>query len=321
MNKVHVAAAVLLVFCGIWSCKEKEAPLTLPEEQDAAIKAHLEENGISLESVATLDSGVYFYRQVDESGPVNLSNIVSFYYILKNLDGQVVHSWQPSDGEPLKAERGSGTIYPPGFDEALQVMSEGDSYVFFFPSHKAFGELPIEGLPANSIVILEVEIVNEESLNEIRQSETQAINAFVADYVDNNDPDTVIRIDLFSGLTMIKTLRDTTAAEVPPAGPVTVNLAGSVLNGAEIYPISEFTVERDGQFQVVTGIEQAIVNMRLGERALILVPSELAYGPSIQSIPHTIKEMLEEKEIIPGYGVSVAPFTTLIFDVEVLDFQ
>ena len=321
MNKVHVAAAVLLVFCGIWSCKEKEVPLTLPEEQDAAIVAYLTENGISLESVTKLDSGVYFYRQREESGPVNLSNIVSFYYILKNLDGQVVHSWQASDGgEPLKAERGSGTIYPPGFDEALQVMSEGDSYVFIFPSHKAYAELPIEGLPANSIVILEVEIVDEESLNEIRQSETRAIDAFVADYVDNNDPDTAFSIGL-SGLTIIKTLRDTTAAEVPAVGEVTVNLAGSVLNGAEIYPRSEFIIQRDGEFQVVAGIEEAILRMRLGERALILLPSALAYGPSIQSIPHTIKEMLEEKEIIPGYGVSVSPFTTLVFDVEVLEFQ
>ena len=92
------------------------------------------------------------------------------------------------------------------------------------------------------------------------------------------------------------------------------------MNGAEIYPRSEFILRKE-QFQVVAGIEEAIISMRLGERALILVPSARAYGPSIQSIPHTIKEMLEEKEIIPGYGVSVSPFTTLVFDVEVLEFQ
>lgn len=56
---------------------------------------------------------------------------------------------------------------------------------------------------------------------------------------------------------------------------------------------------RTGANEVIDGLEQAVLNMRIGEYALIIIPFRLAYGE-------------ERTGIIP-------PFSTLVFEVELLD--
>lgn len=310
---------LVVVACTVAGCGEKNDPLPLPEQQDEAIRAYFEENGISTDTVTILDQVIYYYRQKTGPGVGNPSSIISLFYTVKTLDGDVVFSHE--DGVPIRAQRGTSTIYPPGFDEALQVMKSGDRFTFFFPSAKAYADLKVaDRLPANSIVVLEAEVVREESLGQINSAERQAIGTYVAGYQASYNPDTVINLPA-SGISIIKTRRDTTAAEVPSGSTVTVNLTGFLLDGTQIFQENGFVIELGGDFPVIEGLEIGLRNMRAGERALVLIPSDLAYGASVQTIPHTIKPLLVEKEIIPDYGAQIMPFTPLIFDVQVVGFQ
>lgn len=109
-----------------------------------------------------------------------------------------------------------------------------------------------------------------------------------------------------SGLYCIKTLE--TNGNKPKGGNiVTVHYEGQFLNG-EIF---DSTRKRDMPFdfvfgkemQVVKGLEEGIGMMREGEKAILIMPSQLAFGKTGSSTG-----------IIP-------PFTTVIFKVEILKIQ
>jgi len=319
MNRLCMLAAGVWLLMELTGCKDKDEPLPLPEEQDLAIQNYLAENEI--DSATKSDQDFYYFPVVEGNSLPNSSNIISFYYTVKNMDGVVVASYTAGNGEPIKAQRNTKTIYPPGLDEALQILATGDSYVFIFPSHKAYGALEVSGdLPANSIAIIEIEVVAEESINQIRQKELQLINNYISDFEISNNPDTVI--NLISGLSIIKTKRDKQAVEVPSSGTIAINWTGKFFSGDSFGSESGFEVNM-GADEVITGLEAGLNNMRLGEEAQLLIPSEMAYGASVQTVPHSagFQDILIEKQIIPDYGAVIPPYTPLIVVVTVVEYQ
>lgn len=88
---------------------------------------------------------------------------------------------------------------------------------------------------------------------------------------------------------------------------ITINYEGRFLNGK----FFDSTVRRNQPFQfvygtewqVIKGLEEGLALMREGEKAIFILPSELAFGQSGSSTG-----------IIP-------PFTSLIFEVEVLEVK
>ena len=99
-------------------------------------------------------------------------------------------------------------------------------------------------------------------------------------------------------------LRKGTGKRVEKGDTVTVNYEGRFLNGK----FFDSTVRRNQPFQfvygtewqVIKGLEEAIGMMREGEKSLVILPSELAFGTEGSST-----------------GI-VPPFTSLIFEVELI---
>ena len=61
--------------------------------------------------------------------------------------------------EPLSFELGSGDMVP-GIDEAVGKMRVGGKATIIVPSAMGFGDIAVdEALPANSIVIFDLELV------------------------------------------------------------------------------------------------------------------------------------------------------------------
>lgn len=305
-------------------CREEEKPLSTPLQQKQQIEDFIARKGWASESIGRDPDdtvGFFYYMTFDDatSLPDN-SNIISFYYTLKNLEGTIIDFH--TEGSPLLAQRGTSSIYPPGFDEGLKLMTAGDRYVFLFPSHQAYGDLEISpDLPANSIVCLEVEIVREESPAQFQLAERNSINNFLTTYDLDNDPDTIYR-DL-SGLSVIFPNTDSTALQVPAGVDVTINWAGSFLDGTPFMSDEggngfEFVT---GAGQVIEGLDLGVQKARVGVDVVLVIPSDMAYGASVQAIPVTIKDLLVEKEIIPDYGAKIPPFTTLLMNVSVRGFE
>jgi len=91
----------------------------------------------------------------------------------------------------------------------------------------------------------------------------------------------------------------------PEAGDmVKVHYTGKLLDGT----VFDSSVERGkpiefplGQGRVIKGWDEGIAMMKKGEKAVLVIPSELGYGPR-------------------GSGSKIAPYSTLVFDVELVDF-
>ncbi|PKP50622.1 MAG: peptidylprolyl isomerase [Bacteroidetes bacterium HGW-Bacteroidetes-11] len=107
-----------------------------------------------------------------------------------------------------------------------------------------------------------------------------------------------------SGLYYIETLAGT--GEKPVAGKkVKVHYTGTLLDGQKF----DSSVDRGqpfefvlGQGQVIQGWDEGIAMMKKGGKARLVIPSSIAYGPD-------------------GRMPTIPPSATLIFDVELIDFQ
>jgi FKBP-type peptidyl-prolyl cis-trans isomerase len=154
------------------------------------------------------------------------------------------------------------------------------------------------------LVLLSVVYVGCEEENtyweDLKQAEIDARDAYIKDYEEKNDttlPPTA------SGLYYIET-KEGTGVQAEAGKTVVVNYEGQLLDGT-VFDSSwdrgspfEFTL---GQGEVIAGWDEGIAYMKEGGRAMLIIPSDLAYGVS-------------------GSG-SIAPYSTLVFYVQLIDVK
>lgn len=131
----------------------------LKELQDQA-DAFMEENA-GKPGVKTTPSGLQ-YRVIssgDGSAMPSASDTVTTHYHGTLTNGQMFDS-SVERGEPVQFPV-TGVI--PGWTEALQMMSIGDKWELFVPPELGYGANPPGGLPANAVLIFEVELLGIDS--------------------------------------------------------------------------------------------------------------------------------------------------------------
>jgi FKBP-type peptidyl-prolyl cis-trans isomerase FklB len=109
--------------------------------------------------VITLPDGLQYQVVTEGSGtPPKPDDIVTVNYRGTLLDGTEFDS-SFKKGEPAKFPIG-GVI--PGWTEALQKMNIGSKWRLFIPSELAYGERGRPGIPPNSVLTFEVELLGAE---------------------------------------------------------------------------------------------------------------------------------------------------------------
>ncbi len=306
---------LVLIFFVLAGCNKNDDGPATADQQEREILAYLAQD-TSIHA-SRHESGFYYFTLKDTI-TANSGNILSIHYRIWTLDSAVVDEHLQGDGAPIKLLRGSGTVYPVGLDEGLALMNKGDKFGFIFPSHLAYGNLSVnEVLPPHSIVLFEVEVVEIENAGHIFNADITAIEAYLGDKGYDQDIEHPV-IEFASGLRMYDPDPDSLAPPVYGGNRVGINWEGFFLSGESVDEgytgnnIFEFTV---GEGKVIAGFDEGVRNMRLGETAVLILPSELAYGPSVTVIPASLAAVLEEEEIIPTYGVKIPPFTPLVFEV------
>lgn len=192
--------------------------------------------------------------------------------------------------------------------EAIAMMHEGDSASFIINAKKYFnaynyGENPVfvndETMLWFTISIVHIETASEfkmKSLQDVLDKEKSLIEAYVNDNHITTKPTA-------SGLYYIEVKKG--KGTNPKIGQnCVVNYKGMLLDGT-VFDSSEgrepFTFPL-GEGQVIKGWDEGIAMMKKGGKALLLIPSELAYGDR-------------------GAGDVIFPYSPLLFEVELLDIK
>lgn len=130
--------------------KEMEAAGENLKKSEAFLQGNKSKDGVK-----TTESGLQ-YRVISEGkGPkAKSSDTVVVHYKGTLIDGSEFDSSykrnQPAEF-PLKA-------VIPGWVEALQLMNKGAKYELFIPPQLAYKDSPRPGIPANSVLVFEVEL-------------------------------------------------------------------------------------------------------------------------------------------------------------------
>ena len=205
---------------------------------------------------------------------------------------------------PMIASVFQGDIY-----EGLSMMHVGDSASFIMPADSVWFKLfkmrmtppgmdSVEYLTfdvkLNEILSADTVRAREEAKRQ-KAMEQEAVDR--AQYIAKNYPDAK---PTSSGLYYIQTKKGR-GKNPKPGDKVKVNYTGKFLDGT-VFDSSidrgkpfEFTI---GKQQVIPGWDEGISMMRKGGKAVLIIPSNLAYGQGRGRIP---------------------PYSTLVFDVELVD--
>ena len=259
----------------------------------------------------TADNGLTY--KIVESNPENQK--------LKLNDVVIMHlSYSTVNGKTLFDSDNSGRTYmrqvtapthPDGsIEDGLMMMHIGDSAEFKINAYDFFKfTLKQSGLPANvkksdDLIIRvraekvlpkkEFNDVLTESYHKDENAEKRVLRTYLRNTGIEVEPNE-------SGLIYVQ-VKKGTGAQAKAGDMVKVHYTGKLISG-EIFDSSiernkpiEFTL---GVGQVIPGWDEGISMMKVGEKAKLIIPSKIAYGPN------------GIKDVIP-------PYSTLVFDVELI---
>lgn len=249
-------------------------------------------------NVQTTESGLqYIVISEGEAGgkTPGPNDRVSVMYDGRLTDGTVFDS---SYQRGSAATFGVGQVIR-GWTEGLQLMSEGDEFVFYIPTELGYGQNPRPGgvIKPGDDLIFRVELQQVVEAPKPREVDTEAW----AKYTPWDSSREGIKTTE-SGLEYVVLAEGKAETNPPqPSDMVVVYYEGRFADTGEIFD-SAFKRGEAAMFPangVIPGWVEALSMMRPGERWLVHVPSELAYGKT-------------------GYG-PIPPNAALDFEVELMD--
>ncbi|MCK9219701.1 MAG: FKBP-type peptidyl-prolyl cis-trans isomerase [Bacteroidales bacterium] len=285
-----------------------DSPVTLMKKEEESLKKYLADKQIT---VAPTPSGLYFVETAAGKGAKIDSGVwVKANFKVSLLDGKQIFS-SYDRGEPLQFEYGQ-RFDTPGFEEGVGKMQKGGKATLIVPSKIAFGETGRGAfVPPFSPIVYEVEIVDvqtkaahdkqvaedkkkaEMKLETSKKQESELLKKYLKDK-------NITTKALPSGLIYVEKVKGT-GAKAMAGKKVKVHYTGTLLNGTKFDSSRdrnepfEFTL---GQGQVIKGWDEGISLMNVGGKATLIIPSSIGY---------------RERDM-----GNIPPFSTLVFDVELL---
>ena len=298
MNKITMLLSSALVV-GLFSCNKSEF--------DGFTKA---ENGLHYQFFTQDENGV---KAVEGDGVS-----IKIVYALKRT---------PNDSvlfdSKLNSEDGSGTVryilpkssFSGSLEDAITMMAKNDSAAFiisadsFFLKTNKMQALPPFAKPGDKLLVTikMMEIKTKKELEENQKKQEAEISKMgeaekpkLDQYLKENK---ITTAPTTSGLIFIETQKGKGKEHPTATDEVTVHYTGTLLDGTKF----DSSVDRGEPAtfplsQVIPGWTEAIQLMTKGSKAKLIIPSNLGYGPT-------------------GAGKQIPPFSSLLFEVELLDFK
>ncbi len=196
--------------------------------------------------------------------------------------------------------------------DALSLLHKGDSATFivsadsFFLRTSGLRKLP-DFVDSGSMLYFNLRLDNVQTAEELQAAEMKRIAELqekeIADLQKYLEENNITEEPLANGMYFINK-RNGKGRQAKAGDKVSVHYTGRFLDGKKFdssrdrnKPI-EFTL---GQGMVIKGWDEGIARMNKGEMATLIIPSAIAYGPQGR----------------PG----IPPYSTLVFDVELVDIK
>lgn len=212
----------------------------------------------------------------------------------------------------------SGKSFEGDLLDGIELLNEGDSAKFYInaDSLRKIGNLP-EIIKDEVIYVVKVDrFLNMEDVEEyqgaIRAQAEEDEKAKIASFVKENAIDVEPQA---SGIYFIKT-KEGNGKKVEKDKKVKFHYTGSLLNG-KVFDSSVEEIAKAagldrpnfepleslaGASQLIPGMDEALLMMRVGDCAKVVIPFALAYGDR-------------------NMGTSIPRFSTLVFDLEILEVE
>ncbi len=288
--------------------KEKETEkLAFQKSELNALDNYLKENNITIKPT---ESGLYFIDEVVGKGKApNKNDIVTIMYSVQLINDSVplYSSDMVKEGEALPYQLGNGQMGT-GFDEGILLMKVGGKASMICYSEIAFGKGVGEQIPPYSTIIFKVELVSTKSKEQYdaeqlaeKEKEKQAESEILNKYLQANN---ITNKPTETGLYYIETQKGT-GIQAEKGKTVSVHYKGMLLDGTvfdESYSRGQPLEFVLGEGRVIPGWEEGIAFLKVGGKARLIIPSILAYGER-------------------GGGEKIPPYSTLIFEVELIEVK
>lgn len=276
---------------GMSSCKFDEINQTESDNQKE-IEGYMSRSNLKLQKSP---EGMYYsINSANSTGKQAFNtDLVKFYYKMTLLDGTKIDSTAKSLGQLKGLVWGSTNTI---LNLPISFLKEGESGLFILPSALAFGGNSYTDIPAFSVIKLEIDVVS------IR-TEAEQLKDFQTLYKITN-PEI-----LPSGLIFKRLVENPKGAAIAGGQSVKVNYTGRLSYGNLKYDaagkVIYDTAFDSGTFTyvagtggVIAGFDEGIMKMRVGEKAILILPSKIGYGAN-------------------GSG-TIPPNSPLLFEVEVV---
>ncbi|CAN5780901.1 FKBP-type peptidyl-prolyl cis-trans isomerase [soil metagenome] len=234
-----------------------------------------------------LSKGMEYTITAAGNGPaVKNGDRVSMLYTGKLLNDTIFDATSRRGNTPFAFKVGGHQVIQ-GWDSIVSRLHGGDKAIMRIPAEYGYGARANGAIPANSVLIFEVEVLD-------------IISPPVQWNAKGKDT-----ITTPSGLKVV--MFQTYPAQPKPATGKTVKVhySGYNMDGS----MFDSSVERDqpfsftlGQGQVIKGWDEGIAMLREGEKAKLIIPYNLAYGEQ-------------------GRPPMIPAKATLIFDVELISIK
>ncbi|SOE21766.1 FKBP-type peptidyl-prolyl cis-trans isomerase [Spirosomataceae bacterium TFI 002] len=256
--------------------------------------------------VTTTDDGDRIQYLVDEDGETaKEGDMVTFDLLLRDQNDTTYRDTF-KDGEPLQLNAmkgmGKGT-----FENAIFHLSKGDSAIVFVNVDSIFSKMqqPLPpGITAGSdlrFIVKVRDVMNPEQFTASLEKKREAEVANIKEYVAKN----LAGADTLEQGVYYKVLNPGSGSMPERGNTVVVNYEGRLFDGN----IFDQTRPGDSPFEfavgtgaVIRGWDIVLMKMKKGEKATVVIPSAVAYGDR-------------------GAGGRIAPFTPLVFDIELVDIK
>jgi peptidylprolyl isomerase len=283
------------------------SPQALQKKEKETLDKFIADNKIT---IAPLPSGLYYIEQVEGKG----IKIDSGCQVIYNVKISMVSGKQVFSQDSMKFVYGKRPDMT-GFLEGIKLMKKGGKARLILPSQLAFGERGYREIPPYTSIIYDVQVVDVKSKAEYAKMEgaekkkqedkksnaKKAESSLLQKYLKDNK---ITAKPTASGLYYIEKVKGT-GSQIHTGSKVSVHYTGTLLNG------KKFDSSRDrggkpfelevGKGNVIKGWDEGLLHMCKGGKAILIIPSSIAYG---------------EQEM-----GSIPPYSTLVFDLEVVDVK